>query len=178
MVAAFVIIGVFTVMLISAWIIGRGGRSYLIHAVRTVPARVFPEHADVYVCDKCARDVTKHFPPHQPNTWAPMGPKTFVCRCGQRYLTGAIEWDHLRASERRSRVWQTIWIGTFLSAMFSILGILAYLVLRFLFGLREAGFFVALFIVALPFVSLQITFWPQVLASMWRTRVGQSIEQA
>jgi hypothetical protein len=106
-----------------------------------------------------------------------MGPTRFVWRCGQRYLTGAIEWDHLGSSERHRRVWQTLWLGVLLSGMFSIVGTLIYLPLRFLLDLREAGFLVALFITALPFVWLQMTFWPEVLASMWRTRIGSSVEQ-
>src|ERR1700721_3433870 len=120
MVAALIIIGVLAVMLFSAWIIGRRGRSHLTHAVRTLPASGFPEFADVYVCDKCARDVTKRFRLSQSDSWTPMGPTEFVCRCGQRYVTGAIEWDHLGPSERHRRVWQTLGLGAFLSAMFSI----------------------------------------------------------
>jgi ABC-type nickel/cobalt efflux system permease component RcnA len=177
MVAALIVIGILAVMFFSTWMVLRSSRSFLIRAVRTLPASSFPERADVYVCDKCARDVTKHFRLRQSHSWTPMGPTRFVCRCGQRYLTGAVEWDHLGSSERHRRVWQTLWLGVLLSGMFSIVGTLIYLPLRFLLDLREAGFLVALFITALPFVWLQMTFWPEVLASMWRTRIGSSIEQ-
>jgi hypothetical protein len=178
MTAALIVIGVLALIFLSTWIFARGGRSRVIRAAETLPASAFPERADVYVCDKCGRDVTKHFHPSQSHTWAPMGPARFVCRCGQTYVTGAIEWDHLGPSERRRRVRQTLGIGVLLSAMFSILGVLAYLALRFLFDLRKAGFIVALFITAVPFVWLQLDFWPAVVASMWRTRAGSSVERA
>jgi hypothetical protein len=155
----------------------RGRRSFLIRAVSTLPASSFPERADIYICDKCARDVTKHFRPRQSHTWAPIGPIRFTCRCGQRYVTGAIEWDHLGLPERRRRVRQTFVPGIFLSGIFSIFGVLIYFALRFLFDLRQAGFLVALCIPALPSVWLQFTFWPEVLASMWRTRLGSSVQQ-
>jgi hypothetical protein len=177
MVAALIIIGILTVIFLGVWMVRWGRPSHLVGALKTLPASGFPERADVYICDKCARDVTKHFRLRQSHSWTPMGPTRFVCRCGQRYLTGAIEWDHLGLSERHRRVWQTLVLGIFLSGVFSIFGILVYFALRFLFDLREAGFLVAIFITALPFVWLQMTFWPGVLASMWRTRVGRSVQQ-
>jgi len=176
MVTALILIGIFAVVIFSAWIVSRSGRSFLVRAITTLPASSFPERADVYVCDKCARDVTKRFRPRGSHSWTPVGSPSFVCRCGQRYLTGAIEWDYLGLRERHRRVWQTLVLGVFLSGMFSIFGILVYLALRFLFHLRDAGFLVAVFITALPFVWLQMTFWPEVLASMWRTRIGSSFE--
>jgi hypothetical protein len=62
--------------------------------------------------------------------------------------------------------------------MFSILGVLAYFALRVLFGRRQAGFTVALFMTALPFIWLQLDFWPRVLVSIWRTRAGSRVERA
>jgi hypothetical protein len=141
----------------------------------TLPATAFPNNADAYVCDKCGRDVTRHFRPGRAHVWAPMGPERFVCFCGQRYLTGATEWDHLGDWERNKRVGDTLGLGVLFSAMFSILGLLAYLFLRFAFGLREGALVTALVITALPFSLMQVTFWPGVIASMWRTRVGSSI---
>jgi hypothetical protein len=59
--------------------------------------------------------------------------------------------------------------------MASILGFLVYLVFHFGLGCKEAAT-IALTIAALPFVLMQVTFWPFVAASVWRTRVGKSIE--
>jgi hypothetical protein len=175
MITALVINGVSALMFFNVWMLKRNGPSGLIRAVKTLPATSFPERADRYVCDKCGRDVTKYFQPRQSHSWTPMGPTRFVCWCEQRYVTGAIEWDHLGPSERRRRISQTLGLGVLLSAMFSVVGILVYLVLRFLFDLREAGFFLAVFMAAGPFVLVQIEFWPKVRASVWRTRVGNSV---
>jgi hypothetical protein len=65
----------------------------------TLPASAFPNRADVYVCDKCGRDITKHLRPGQSHTWAPMGRERYLCLCGQKYLTGAREWDHFSERE-------------------------------------------------------------------------------
>ncbi len=177
MIAALIIIDIFAVIFLAVWMVRWGRAPHLVGALKTFPASGFPQRADTYICDKCARDVTRYFRLHQSHSWTPMGPARFVCRCGQRYLTGAIEWDHLGLPEKHRRIRQTLVLGVFLSGMLSIFGILVYFALRFLFDLRQAGFLVAAFITAVPFVWLQMTFWPEVLASMWRTRVGRSVQQ-
>jgi len=140
-----------------------------------LPASAFPDRADIYVCDKCGRDITRHFRPGQAHVWAPMGPERCLCLCGERYLTGAKEWDHFSDWERNRRVGDTLGLGILFSAMFSILGLLAYVVLHFVFGLRGGALVTGLVITALPFSLMQIAFWPEVFASMWRTRVGSRI---
>src|SRR5579863_918680 len=138
----------------------------------SLPASAFPNRADIYVCDACGRDVTKHFRARQSHSWSPMGCDRYRCACGQVYLTGAKEWDQLGAGERMRRVGQSVWLGILFSAMFSLIGLIAYLVLHLGFGLREGARITALVITGLPFALIQIVFWPSVLASMWRTRVG------
>lgn len=101
-----------------------------------------------------------------------MGRETYICVCGQRYLTGATEWDHFRDRERSHRAGEILGTGVFLSLMCSLPGLVAYLILRLAFGLREAAFVTAAIITVLPFVLMQVSFWPGVLASMWRTRFG------
>jgi hypothetical protein len=101
-----------------------------------------------------------------------MGPERFLCLCGQRYLTGATEWDHFGDWERERRVRDTVGLGVLFSAMSSIPGLLACLVLYFVFGLREGALVTGLVITGLPFSLMQLGFWPGVIASMWRTRVG------
>jgi hypothetical protein len=140
-----------------------------------LPASAFPSRADAYVCDKCERDITRHFRSGRAHVETPMGPERFRCRCGQQYLTGAIEWDHLGDWERKQRVWGRFGIGVAFSAIFSFLGLLAYLFLHFIFELRKGALVTGLVITALPFFLIQITFWPGVMASMWRTRFGTSI---
>lgn len=147
-----------------------GGRPVI-----SLPASTFPDKADAYICDKCGRDITKHFRPGESHTWTPMGRERYKCLCGQRYLTGATEWDHFSDWERSRRVRDTLGLGILVSAMFSIPGLLAYVVLHFVFGVREGAGITGWIITVLPFCLIQIGFWPGVVASMWRTRVGTRV---
>ena len=140
-----------------------------------LPPSAFPEKADVYVCDKCGRDITKHFRPGRAHVWAPMGRERYQCLCGQKYLTGAREWDHLGDWERVRRAGDTLGLGVLFSVVSSIPGLLVYLVLHFVFGLQEGALITALIITAFPFCLMQIEFWPGVIASMWRTRMGARV---
>jgi hypothetical protein len=137
----------------------------------TLPAGAFPERADAYVCDKCGRDITEHFRPPTSHSWEPMGPERYECLCGHEYLTGPREWNHLGYPEKRQRVKSTLMFGVLSSVIASIPSLLAYFFLRFAFGLREGALATSLIIIALPFVLIQIKFWPRVIASMWRTRM-------
>jgi hypothetical protein len=138
----------------------------------TLPASAFPVRADAYVCDRCKRDITKYFRPPTSHSWGPMGPERYQCLCGQQYLTGAREWDHLGVWERRRRVEHTLVFGVISSVMASILSVLAYIFLRFALGYREGALATSLVTVALPFVLIQISFWSTVIASVWRSRIG------
>lgn len=137
----------------------------------TLPASAFPDRADAYICDKCGRDITEHFRPRASHSWEPMGPEKYECLCGQEYLTGAKEWDHLGYRERRQRVKSTLMFGVLFSVMASIPSLLAYFFVRFAFSFREGALATSLIIIALPFLLIQIQFWPGVIASMWRTRM-------
>jgi hypothetical protein len=137
----------------------------------TLPACAFPERADAYICDKCGRDITEHFRPRTSHSWEPMGPEKYECLCGQEYLTGAKEWDHLDYRERRQRAKSTLMLGVLFSVIALIPSLLAYFFLRFAFGFRAGALATSLIVIALPFVLLQIVFWPGVIASMWRTRI-------
>lgn len=141
----------------------------------TRPASTFPERADVYVCDKCGRDITKHLRPRMSHSAVPIGRERYQCLCGQEYLTGAREWDHLGNSERRRRIGESVILGVVFSALLSSLpGLLAYRFVRSAFGFREGAVAIGLAIAALPFALIQVAFWPSVVASMWRTRIGKS----
>lgn len=143
--------------------------------LKKLPASAFPSRADVYVCDSCGRDITRHFFPGRAHTWAEMGPERYLCICGQMYMTGATEWDHLSEWERRRRARDTIAIGLISSAVTSVFGVLAYLVLHFVFWLQQGAIITGLVITAIPFLLIQITFWPGVAASKRRTRIGISV---
>jgi hypothetical protein len=72
MLTAVVIISILAVMVFSAWLPERAGRSHPIRIVKTLSASCFAERADIYVCDKCGRDLTKRFRPGQSHSWTPM----------------------------------------------------------------------------------------------------------
>ena len=138
-----------------------------------LPASAFPSPADTYVCDKCGEDITRYLRPGQAHVWKPMGPERYLCHCGQKYLTGATEWDHLGEWERKRRVGQTLGLGILFSAPFSVIGLVAYLALH----RSKAALIGALAITALPFLLILVPFCLQVGASMWRTRIGSSTSQ-
>ncbi len=143
-----------------------------------LPASTFPNRADAYVCDRCGRDITRHFRAMQSHSWAPMGRETYQCACGREYRTGAKEWDHFGASEKRRRIGQTLGLGILLSAMFSCVGLLVYLLLHFAFGLALGALVTGLVITGLPFTLMQAEFWPSVLASIWRTRISSRVGES
>ncbi len=135
-----------------------------------LPASTFPKPADVYLCDSCGRDVTRHFNPRQSHTWyPPIGRERFSCACGHPYLTGAVEWDHLDDRERQRRRQQVYGMGLFFSAGFLIPGLLAYWGLRFAHHPTPAVI-TAWIITTFPAVLLVVPFWFEIAVSMWRTR--------
>jgi hypothetical protein len=138
-----------------------------------LPANDFPARADEYFCPSCGRDVTKQVRARQSHSWTPLGPMRFTCPCGQKYLTGAIEWDHLGRYQRLRRVRMVLLESVCLSILSSIPASLFYVALRFVFDLRRVGSTVAWLIIFLPFVLVQLTFWFGVLASIRRTRFGR-----
>jgi len=104
-----------------------------------------------------------------------MGPDKYVCRCGEKYLTGATEWDYFSERERRKRVGDTFGLGLVFSAMISVLSVVVYLVLHFVFHRSREAFAIAFFITAFPFFLMVVPFGIEVAASVWRTRVGADI---
>jgi hypothetical protein len=67
-----------------------------------LPASRYPERADVYLCDKCGEDLTRRFFVRKGHGSTPLGPPTFYCLCGARYLSGTREWDQMEANEKRT----------------------------------------------------------------------------
>ena len=92
----------------------------------TVPASRFPEPADVYVCDKCGRDITEHLHRGRPHVWRPLGPSRYVCVCGAKYVTGAVEWDNLGQWERTRRLRQGVGLLVILGLILISIGALLY----------------------------------------------------
>src|SRR6266852_6121306 len=89
-------------------------------------ASQFPEPADVYVCDKCGRDITVHLYSGRAHVQILLRPSRYVCRCGQKYLSGAAEWDDLSDWERRQRWGQVQVHFVMVSALLAGSAILTY----------------------------------------------------
>jgi len=141
-----------------------------IRPLELVPASRFPRRADGYVCERSRRDLTKPFPPSRGHTWSPTAPERFNRPGGKTYLTGTSEWDHPEQSERSQRFPETLGIGMVVSAISSLLALVAYLLLPLAFRLGRAGVIAATSITCLPFIVVPITFWPSVVQSTLRTR--------
>lgn len=136
------------------------------------PASEFPEPADLYVCDKCGKDVTAHLHCVREHVRRPIGPVRYVCRCGQDYLSGATEWDNL--SEWDKRQWlRDIPLIFILLAGFATYGAASYLALS-----HRSLIMIVLSLVGMPFAAVFL--WQsfpmfaipfKILGSVLRTRV-------
>jgi hypothetical protein len=132
-------------------------------------ASEFPEPADIYLCDNCKRDITKRLSPGQSQSWRPMGKERYVCSCGQQYLTGAVEWEHLSDWERSRRIKQIHGLGILFSAMLAVPGLILYLLSVSLFHSKSAALAILL-VVTVPFIVIVGIFWLEVAVSKLRTR--------
>lgn len=141
--------------------------------ISRLPASRFPTRAELYFCDNCGRDLTKNLHHDRSPVWQPLRPIWYVCQCGQKYLSGAAEWNDLTAWERKKRIGQ-LWVGFVLLAILVIPVTLAYLALSHGGGaalLAVVGIALIPSILAarlLGFVLLDVY---EIIASIWRTTV-------
>jgi VIT1/CCC1 family predicted Fe2+/Mn2+ transporter len=136
-------------------------------------ASEFPEPADVYICDKCERDITAHLHVGHAHVQRPLGPSRYVCRCGQKYLSGAVEWDELSDWEKQRRL-KDVGLSAILVVALAGFAILV----QFAVAHRS----ITLIALAIVVVLLAIPVFPLFIAileipfeigvSLWRTRVG------
>ena len=138
-----------------------------------LPASAFPEPAATYICDNCGRDITKRLHPGRAHCWQAMGPQRYVCLCGKKWLSGAVEWNHLGDWERERRIRDTLALGALSSVASFLIVALAYLAAHAT-GMIVGVSFIAIVIVILPAVLIIVPFVFQVGASMWRTRTRTS----
>lgn len=131
-----------------------------------LPASSFPTLADIYVCDKCGRDITRHFRRPVGHAWSTIGPQRYVCVCGEKWLTGAVEWDHLPSWDQRRRIQHTLMLSFVLVLWFLVPGVFVCVMFEFN-RLAVALALLATMLVVLPIGSLAL----DIAASVWRTRV-------
>jgi hypothetical protein len=140
----------------------------------TKQASAFPEPATTYVCDTCGRDVTKHLQAGRAHVQTPIGPPRYTCRCGTQYLSGAVEWDHLGAWDRRRRIRDYWVLGT---ALLPATAMILLVILAI--GRRSVILGAIALVVTIPGIIGAYLFegfaaeWVAVAASIWRTRFAQ-----
>jgi hypothetical protein len=143
-------------------------------------ASEFPDPADVYVCDKCGRDITAHLGRGQSHVWRPLGPLRYVCPCGQKYLSGAVEWDNLSDWEKRQRSRQTLGLLIIISAILTGFGIFVYFAVTrhnlLLLLLSALASIPSIVFLGLLVASLFDVFG--IAASLWRTRIGPIVRRS
>lgn len=140
--------------------------------IRQLPASQFPEPADSYVCDKCGRDISAHLYRGRAHVLPPLGPVRYTCVCGERYMSGAAEWDNL--SDWSQRRWLSdVWLAAII-----LIGLLLYSVLVYRAVIHRSILILgSLALVLLPLIPLlplltAIVATPfEIAASIWRTRV-------
>lgn len=133
---------------------------------KELPASAFPYPATTYVCDKCGRDITNHLHRVVARSRRPIGPSRYTCLCGERWLTGAMEWDYLGALERNLRLSDTLALSVVVAALASIPAFITYALFRHWAGAA----ILAGLMIALPAILMTVPFWISVAASLWRTR--------
>jgi len=135
------------------------------------PASEFPEPADVYVCDKCGRDLTAHLHRGRAHVRQPLGPVRYFCGCGQGYVSGATEWDYLSPWEKQQ------WLHDVLLALILLLLLSGYGAVVYFALVRRSVLMLGLSVLGAPFavvffclfvLMLAIPF--EIAASVLRTR--------
>jgi len=143
---------------------------------KSLPASQFPEPAQNYLCDNCGRDITRHLHVGQAHLRRPLGPVWYTCRCGKKYISGAVEWDQLAEGERRAEI-SDIVLFTLISLLPAAIATAIVLYEVRIHNNRELhvslgiGAAVASFLLLWLFVVLVLVPLFQIWASLVRTRL-------
>ncbi|HEY2499814.1 MAG TPA: hypothetical protein VGK24_22355 [Candidatus Angelobacter sp.] len=137
--------------------------------------KIFLESADVYFCDNCGRDITKHLHRGRAHVRQPLGPVWYVCVCGKSYLSGATEWDYLSQWDKHQ--WRTdVGFTVFLFVLLLIPVGLGYAAWHLQSGILLAIFVVVLIpaFVLLMLFGIMLRGFMDIARSIRRTRVTPS----
>lgn len=136
-------------------------------------ASEFPDPADVYVCDKCGRDITAHLHRGRAHVRMPLGPSRYICDCGQKYRSGTAEWDDLSDWDRRQRLADIGLAFIVLAALAGFSILVAFAVTHRRVALLVVLAIAALFSIPLLPLFIAILTSPfEIAASLWRTRIS------
>jgi hypothetical protein len=133
------------------------------------PASSFPERADIYECDNCGADLTKHLRCPVSHSWPPYGPMRCVCQCGRAYLTGAVEWECLSTRERRERLGVIFALSLSLLVVLAIPGAFIGLLIGYLAASRMWAIRIGLIIAITPGLCMLVFEIGKISLSIWRT---------
>lgn len=136
----------------------------------------FPERASTYFCDKCGEDITEHFCVCRGHANPPLGPPTFHCECGERYLSGTREWDHLGSNEKRRSLGGLGITGLFAFPFVVSLTSAALGIYEHYRALTIAG--TILTVLSAPFAVCLVPFFLEVrdiATSIYRTRISKRL---
>jgi hypothetical protein len=140
----------------------------------SLPASRFPERAGAYLCDKCGKDITKNFYVRKGHGTPRLGPPTFYCEFGERYLSGTREWDQLGTNEQRTtlrflRISAILTLPFFISLAALVAGIYEHNRTLMILG-TVLTVLTSPLSIFLAFCSLEIR---DIAASIYRTRVSK-----
>jgi len=142
----------------------------------SLPASRFPDRACAYLCDKGGEDVTERFAIRHGHGSPPLGPATFYCQCGERYLSGTREWDHLGSNEKRTSLGLLGITGLFALPFVVSLTAIAVGIYAHNRAIIIAGAIIA--VLTSPFSVILVPCFLQVrdiAASIYRTRISNRL---
>lgn len=134
-----------------------------------LPASQFPEPADLYLCDRCGRDLTNQVYRGRAHVRMPLGRPRFHCACGAQFLSGVTEWDSLHPSDRRRRIRDIYFLALIPLALALCFEGVVWLSARNHTIVRFAVSGLLL-LIATPSALYLISEIPEVVGSLWRTR--------
>lgn len=137
-----------------------------------LPASHYPKYADVYICDQCERNLSKYIRRRSGHGGPAIGPEWSMCKCGKKFQTGKIEWDHMSERLRADNIRISFFISVLLAITMFIEYALAYSAHQYQSSLLWAVFAILMLpsILVLVFTFFLFQSLIRIAASIYRTR--------